>query len=37
MYELERLVVVEKVKSVVRRIVDQLKEYLAKLRKLRQK
>jgi hypothetical protein len=37
MYELEKRAVVEKVKSVVRRIADQLKEFLAKLRKLRQK
>ena len=37
MYELEKHVVVEKVKSAVRRIVDQAKEFLEKLRKRQEK
>jgi hypothetical protein len=37
MYELERRVAVEKVRSVVRRIADLVKEFLAKLRKRQEK
>lgn len=37
MYEQERHAVVEKVRSVARRIADLVKEFLAKLRKRQEK
>jgi len=37
MYELEKHAVVEKMKSAVRRIVDRVKEFLAKLQKRQEK